>query len=248
MTVAKPLFSIITVILNDPDGFQRTAESIVRQTNTNFEWIVIDGASEFKTIRVIESYRHSIDHLVSEPDEGIYDAMMKGARLASGQYINFMNAGDCFACDHVLASIAVLPKADLIYGQTYWMPQPGIRTLYKNRPIQDIWQGNPFSHQSVFCRTAFVKELGFRKSLKIVADYDFYLRALERGATSLGTNFVIAEVDGRGLSARAFYRRTFERFFIVRRRFKDKPVLRYYFNLILRQLINDIQAYFSKSA
>ena len=78
----EPKFSIITVILNDAEGFQRTAESIIQQSCKDFEWIVIDGGSNFETRCVINSYRYHIDKFVSEPDDGIYDAMMKGDLIA----------------------------------------------------------------------------------------------------------------------------------------------------------------------
>ena len=88
--------SIVTVCYNEKD-IGRTCESIVSQSCQDFEWIVVDGGSTDGSLEVIKHYKERIDILISEPDNGIYDAMNKGIRLAKGKWINFMNGGDTFA-------------------------------------------------------------------------------------------------------------------------------------------------------
>ena len=99
--------SIITVCLNDRIGFDRTAKSIALQSDQDFEWIVVDGNSTDGTADLFEGYSDRINHLISEPDDGIYDAMNKGIVLASGKYCLFLNAGDTLYDLKVIAT----PKA-----------------------------------------------------------------------------------------------------------------------------------------
>ena len=234
------------MVLNDPDGFAETAESIISQGFSDFEWVVVDGASRDATRVVIENYRSFISAYVSEPDDGIYDAMLKGARLSSGEWTVFMNAGDTFAHKNVLENVARAPDADMYYGLAYWTPHPsrGIKTkrpiMFPNRPLCDIWKGTPFSHQAFFCRTSLIEKLKFRRDLKIAADYDFYVRALHSGASIHPLNFVVARIEDGGLSAVSFYSRTIERYRVVKDYYKDVNVTAYYARLIFDQARKDL--------
>ena len=100
--------SIITVCYNEPN-LEKTCESIINQTMQDFEWVVIDGGSNEETQNIWNKYKHRINTFVSEPDNGIYDAYNKGVKLATGDYIIFMNAGDCFYenSDHSLYECVV---------------------------------------------------------------------------------------------------------------------------------------------
>lgn len=101
--------SIVTVCYNEKD-IGRTCESIVSQSCQDFEWIVVDGGSTDGSLEVIKHYKERIDILISEPDNGIYDAMNKGIRLAKGKWINFMNGGDTFADNGIVGDFCVLPE------------------------------------------------------------------------------------------------------------------------------------------
>ena len=101
--------SIATVCYNEKD-IGRTCESIVSQSCQDFEWIVVDGGSTDGSLEVIKHYKERIDILISEPDNGIYDAMNKGIRLAKGKWINFMNGGDTFADNGMSEIFCVLPE------------------------------------------------------------------------------------------------------------------------------------------
>ena len=92
----EPKISIITVVFNDSKGLEKTIQNIINQTYSNIEHIVIDGASTDGTIDIIKKYESKIAHWVSEPDESHFDATNKGVDLATGQWINIMNAGDVF--------------------------------------------------------------------------------------------------------------------------------------------------------
>ena len=89
-------FSIITINYNNVEGLRNTIKSVVNQTYTDYEFIIIDGGSTDGSVEVIKEYANIITYWVSEPDKGIYNAMNKGIEVANGEYLNFMNSGDCF--------------------------------------------------------------------------------------------------------------------------------------------------------
>ena len=109
--------SIITVNLNTLEGLKRTYESIVSQTFKNYESLVIDGGSTDGSKEFIEQHQDKFSYWCSEPDKGIYNAMNKGIVRAKGEYLNFMNSGDCFASENTLTEVFCTPQtADILYG------------------------------------------------------------------------------------------------------------------------------------
>ena len=118
----NPRFSIITVTYNAGKVLEDTIQSIVTQTYKNIEYIVVDGASTDNTLQIVEKYGHHIHKVVSEPDKGLYDAMNKGMKLATGDYLCFLNAGDSFHEDDTLQlmvhSITGNELPDILYGET----------------------------------------------------------------------------------------------------------------------------------
>ena len=105
--------SVITINYNNRDGLRKTIESVVNQTCRDFEYIIIDGGSTDGSVDVIKQYADRIDYWVSEPDKGIYHAMNKGIAVAHGEYLNFMNSGDCFYESTVVEN--VLQLKDMVY-------------------------------------------------------------------------------------------------------------------------------------
>src|ERR1700712_4186557 len=102
-----PTVSIITITYNAEPFLERTIQSILAQTATDYEYVVIDGASKDGTVAIIKQYEHCITSWVSEPDKGLYDAMNKGLHRASGQYVWFMNAGDELYDSQTLSNLLV---------------------------------------------------------------------------------------------------------------------------------------------
>ena len=101
-SLTNPLVTIITVVFNGEQLIEETVLSVLNQSYNNVEYIVIDGGSDDGTLKILSKYNDKIDYWLSEPDNGIYDAMNKGIALASGEWINFMNCGDRFASTDVL--------------------------------------------------------------------------------------------------------------------------------------------------
>src|SRR6201996_5685005 len=121
----QPKLSIITVVFNNVRDIERTMLSVLNQTYTNVEYIVIDGASNDGTLDIIRKYRDRVK-LVSEKDNGIYDAMNKGLSMATGDYVLFMNSGDeIYAKDTVTKVFKTAEDADIYYGETEMIKDNG---------------------------------------------------------------------------------------------------------------------------
>ncbi len=171
-----PKISIITVVYNGQKYLKETIESIISQTYDNIEYIIIDGGSTDGTIDIIKKYQNKIKYWVSEKDEGIYHAMNKGIEIATGEYTNFMNAGDKFFQQDVLENISKELNTDLVYGN---------HAVYSDNPNEysnvDVKNNNgirniPYCHQSVFIKTNILKNNKFDLKYKIAADYNQYLK------------------------------------------------------------------------
>lgn len=177
-TMTNPLFSIITVTLNNLEGLQKTHDSLVAQNNDHYKWIVIDGGSTDGTIDYLDQ---SYVHHISEPDHGIYDAMNKGLKQAKGNYIIFMNAGDCFANKSVLDHLQRAAEADnpdFIYGDALEITD-NVAEIKKSRHHTKIKQGMFTHHQAMIYKTDKLDGLQYNTAYKIAADYDFTLRFLK---------------------------------------------------------------------
>lgn len=176
-----PCVSIITVCRNVGDAIGDTIESILQQTYPNIELILIDGASTDNTVEVIKRYDDKLAYWVSEPDKGIYDAMNKGLRHATGEWVNFMNVGDSFSDANVLSSIfgdkEIPENIRLIGGNTNNFFPDGHIEVHHAEPAKNIKYRIPFSHQSCFTRRELEKGNGafqFDLRYKIAADYNLF--------------------------------------------------------------------------
>lgn len=172
----KKKFTIITVVYNDYKNIEKTILSVINQTIFNqVEYIIIDGGSIDGTLEVVNSYKSAITSIVSEKDNGIYDAMNKGLLMSKGEWINFMNSGDSFFNISVLENILFLENDDshIIYGSTNCFNS-------KNRKITPPNELNmmhfklPFCHQSSFVRRDVLLKYKFDIKYKIAADYNLF--------------------------------------------------------------------------
>lgn len=161
--------SVITVCYNASSDLEKTIESVIHQNYDNLEYIIIDGGSSDDTEKVINKYRSYIDKYVSESDNGIYDAMNKGIKLATGKWLNFMNAGDVFFNNHVLSDIFSLFIPDgkvFLYSDVYRV----------NAGKLELWENNrqkcAVNHQASIYRKNLHQMYGFYQSRKPYSTYD----------------------------------------------------------------------------
>ncbi len=172
------LLSIITVCYNARNIIEETINSVISQTYSKIEYIVIDGNSKDSTQEIIGKYKNSIDYYVSEPDKGIYDAMNKGIKVAKGDYILFMNAGDKLYRDTIIAEwIKTIEhnNAEIYYGDVIYHYSYGDRYV-KALNLKRIVNMMVFSHQSVMVSAHLLKDSLFDTQYRYAADYNFLLR------------------------------------------------------------------------
>lgn len=174
----KPTITVVTVVFNDASNIERTILSVINQTYQNFEYIIVDGGSTDGTLDIINNYKEKISCWISEPDEGIYDAMNKGVQMASGEYINFMNAGDNFCSDIVIDNMVgkISNETDLFYGDIQFQHKVKKNKVLKNaEEFKLIKKRMPFCHQAVFVKRKHLLNNPFDVKRRISADYKFFL-------------------------------------------------------------------------
>lgn len=189
-------FSIITVSYNAVDCLEKTIRSVLAQTYPDKEYIVIDGGSKDGTVDVIQHYSNRINRWVSEPDKGIYDAMNKGIKLATGDYLIFMNADDIFADDDVLQKVAdrLDPNSDVIYGNWRTTTEYG---TYANKPalLSTLNKKFGLSHQAIFVKVCLLKQVPFDLQYKYSGDYNMISSYYLSGKKFQYVDVEIAEVS-----------------------------------------------------
>ncbi|MFN4762865.1 glycosyltransferase family 2 protein [Gillisia sp. Q332] len=181
----KPLISIITVNLNDLEGLKRTMTSVFEQTFKEFEYIIIDGGSTDGSKEYIERHSNKIDTWVSEKDSGIYNAMNKGIKAASGEYLLFLNSGDTFYNMKVLSKVNEYVKDDwdILFGnvQLYGHSKKELNKLviYPEKLTFSFFFSNTIIHQAAFIkRELFDEVFYYNEDLKFVSDWEFFLCAI----------------------------------------------------------------------
>ena len=193
----SPRLTIVTVTYNDIDALRHTVDSVTAQKQRDaFEYLVIDGASDDETPLFLDTHTTVIDRYLSEPDEGIYDAMNKAARLASGEYILYLNAGDTLVdTDTVCKFLDIIDRetspADIYYASQY-VEKDGSLILEETTPLEAIHHRMPFGHQTAFCKRALLIRYPFNTTYTISADYDFFLRCYHNGKTFRKLDFPVA--------------------------------------------------------
>ena len=173
--MGAPFFSIVTVCRNAGSDIALTAELLHGQDCRDYEWIVVDGASTDDTCEIARRYLDAgRDTLLSEPDGGIYFAMNKGLRLARGEVVQFLNAGDVFAGPHVLARVreAFGDEVDVVYGDSLFALADGrtVRRVAGDMNVM-IYRRMPVCHQALFVRRTVHLQHPFDESLRIASDY-----------------------------------------------------------------------------
>lgn len=243
-----PKFSIITVTYNAGAVLEDTIQSIITQTYRNVEYIIVDGASTDNTLHIIERYREHIHTVVSEPDKGLYEAMNKGLKLASGDYVCFLNAGDCLHEDDTLQGIirSVLTNQestefpDVIYGETAIVDNERhfIRMRRLSPPEHLTWksfkQGMLVCHQAFFARRDIAPfyDLQYRFS----ADFDWCIRIMKQSKVLHNTHLTLIDYLEEGLTTRNHQASLLERFHIMCRHYGTASTMMHHFWFAIRIL------------
>lgn len=220
--------SVITINYNNKNGLERTIKSVISQTYSQLEYIIIDGGSTDGSLDVIKKYADKISYWISEPDKGIYNAMNKGIVQAHGDYCNFMNSGDTFYDNQVLEDIfSEHQTSDILTGitqlgtspVTYWYPPQ--RVTFSTMFLGTI------SHQGSFIKTNLLKKNYYNEEIPIVADWAFFLKVLIiENCTYYSIKRIICNYDMTGVSSTTPYNTIREN--VLKSMFPDRVLMDFY--------------------
>ncbi len=184
-----PLVTIVTVCLNSEATLEETIKSVVDQTYKNIEYIIIDGGSRDGTLDIIRTYEGSISYWLSEPDNGIYDAMNKGLALARGDLVGIINSDDFYetnAVEQVVKASLEYVDAEVFFGDLYLISSREKDVFERQKGslagLSDCTLECKFNHPTCFLRNDLYGKHAFRTDLKVIADYELMFRLQREGA------------------------------------------------------------------
>jgi len=246
----KPKVTVITITYNAERFLKNTIESIVTQSNKDFEYVIVDGGSKDGTTDIIRQYDNVFyssfadaekrepadDHKIawiSEPDKGLYDAMNKGMHLAKGDFVWFMNAGDKIYDTHtmqvVMDTINANPECDVVYGQSIVIGEDEkvVGERHKIAPAnltkKSLLNGLVVCHQSILVRKEMAPDYDIQ--YRISADYDWVCKVLEKSRKNCYIDKYISRFMVAGVSAQQRKKSWKERFRIMNTHFGLLPTV-----------------------
>ncbi len=220
MSQLTPKISIITVVFNGANTLEATIKSIINQTYTNIEYIIIDGSSNDGTLDIIKKFDAKISKWISEPDKGIYDAMNKGIHISTGDYVWFMNSGDEIANSKVLENIILLNlDSDIYFGDTIMIDSYGneIGNRRLTPPEKLNWKsfkrGMLVSHQSFIAKKEIIQP--YNLAYKFSADFEWCLLAMKKAKQITNTHLILSKFLDGGITKQNIIPGLKERFKIM---------------------------------
>ena len=202
--------TVVTAVLNDAGHIEQTILSVISQTDIEIEYIIVDGGSKDGTLELIGKYKDKISLLISEPDRGVYDAMNKGIKYSTGDFVYFLNSGDVLLNPSILSKIKLeelKEKNAIIYGNVV-VAYGNIEALEKPRPFFNSkmkFKGIGICHQSMFFPGELIRNEKYDLSYNIAADYDLAYRLWRKGTEFLYKDITIAKYDwGKGISSNPY--------------------------------------------
>lgn len=242
-THLTPTFSIITVTYNAGSNLEDTIQSVISQTYHHIEYIIIDGVSTDNTLNIINRYKEHIARVISEPDKGLYDAMNKGIKLATGDYLCFLNAGDSFHEDdtlqqmvHSIRNESSLP--DILYGETEIVDKEGhfIRMRRLSAPEELNWRsfqlGMLVCHQAFFARRELIEP--YNLQYRFSADFDWCIRIMKKAQNIHNTHLTLIDYLNEGLTTQNHKASLCERFHIMTHHYGWSRTILHHLWFILR--------------
>jgi len=230
MINGQPILSVVTIVYNSVKDIERTILSVINQTYQNIEYIIVDGLSTDGTLEIIHKYKNRIARIISEKDEGIYDAMNKGLAAAKGDYVIFMNSGDEFFDPATVAAVfSSADDADIYYGETEMIDANG-RNLGQRRhkaPKKFNWRsfkyGMSVSHQAIYIKRSLAEP--YDRQYELSADIDWILRIAKKAKTIVNVNRYVAKYLVGGMSKKKHRQSLVERFRIMKKHYGLLPTV-----------------------
>ncbi len=254
-------FTIITCTYNAAEELPRTLQSVLEQSYLYVEHLIVDGASKDNTLSVLEEYQRKneerggehIVHVVSEPDRGLYDAMNKALKLADGDFVLFLNAGDSLHEKDTLGRVAeVVESVDtvpaVVYGDTHIVNASGeyVRNRRLCPPERLTWKsfrkGMLVCHQAFFASTRLTGDCPYNnEEYRFSADFDWCIRLLRmaarKGMTVLNAHVVVADYQEGGMTEKNHWKSLKERFRIMVRHYGCLSTILYHAYFVVRAIV-----------
>lgn len=252
-------FTIITCTYNAARELPRTLNSVLEQTYADVEHLIVDGASKDNSLQLLEDYKTNSDasdnghcvRIISEPDKGLYDAMNKALRLATGDYVLFLNAGDVFHTAKTLSVVAdageqcdVLPA--VIYGHTNVVDEEGnfIRRRRLEPPVSLTWKsfkkGMLVCHQAFFAARKLTESCEYDMQYRFSADFDWCIRLMKMAEQKrmplVNTNIVVADFLDGGMTSKNHRKSLWERFNIMSKHYGLFSTVCYHAYFVVRSV------------
>ena len=242
----QPKFSIITITFNAAPVIGPTLQSVLAQSYRNYEYILVDGASKDDTVAIAKASGIEFAHIVSEPDKGLYDAMNKGMRLATGDYLCFLNAGDAFhspdTLERIVAAMAheeQLP--DVLYGETAEVnnERQFVRMRRLQAPARLTWksfkQGMLVCHQAFYARRDIAPE--YNLEYRLSADVDWCIKVMKRAKKMVNVQLTVVDYLQNGLSLQNHRASLIERFKVMCSHYGVLSTVAHHLWFVLRAII-----------
>ena len=242
----NPKFSIITITYNAASVVKPTLESVIAQTYTNYEYIFVDGGSKDDTVAIAKASGIKFAHIVSERDNGIYDAMNKGIALATGDYLCFLNAGDAFYAPDTLQTIvdAIAEEKelpDVLYGETAEVDDN--RNFVRMRRLQapEKLEWKSFKNGMLVCHQAFYarRDIAPMYDLKyrLSADVDWCIKVMKRARKMINVNATVVNYLQNGISLQYHRKSLMERFKIMSKHYGLLPTIGRHIWFVVRSVV-----------
>lgn len=252
-TTSRPVvFTIITVVYNGETDLPGTMKSVRQQTYPHIEYIFVDGASKDNSLKIIQDFASTMPHVrwISEPDKGLYDAMNKGMRIATGDFVWCLNCGDHIHAPDVLEKMAALvqPDTDVLYGETMLVDAErrpaGTMSELSTRelPVRLHWR--QFLGGMLVVHQAFIPRLSVAPPLienNLCADYDWCIKILKKSRSTVNTGFITTDYLMGGISKQRHRQSLKDRFQVMRTHFGLVPTLLAHGWIVIRALIHKIR-------
>ncbi|EGR2998512.1 glycosyltransferase, partial [Vibrio parahaemolyticus] len=197
--------TVVTVVYNCEDYISSCIQSVITQPNIDeIEYIIIDGGSTDRTMEIINQYKESIDVIISESDEGIYDAMNKGLNLAKGEYICFLNADDIYVSNtlsYISEMLKKSPQIDVLSGLVDLVERDTLETIKTRKSsVNKLCLAMSLNHPATIFKSDLHKKYYYEKKYKIAGDYDVLLRIKKDGYKICSIDKVLVMMRDGGVS------------------------------------------------
>jgi glycosyltransferase involved in cell wall biosynthesis len=228
-------FSIITIVYNGASLIEGTMQSVLNQTFTDFEYLIIDGASKDETMALVEKYRerHPLSiRAFSERDKGLYDAMNKGLAHSKGDFILFLNCGDRFFNPKTLENIAacITPTTDVLYGETMLVDDArkhiGTRTALTVQKLPNALTWKSLKFGMVVCHQSFLVKRAIAPNYmenNLAADIDWVINCLKKAKNVVNTNTIVSEYLMGGVSKQRHQQSLKDRYIVLKSHYGVVP-------------------------